>query len=766
MSPSAFVRPTVALAITLLAAAGAAAQCDPAQLITSPTPAANDMFATALSAGGQSDTGKGFLVIGRPRADTINGADAGAANIYRFDLNAYHWNHVAAILAPVGGIGEQFGAAVDFYQHHVIAGAPGVGAGRAYIFNNPNQNETNWVYTTALAPPDGMTGDRFGAAVGVTEFSTCAVVGAPSAGLDLSPAPGLEAPAAGKAYLYAPVNNVWQHVSTLTPHAGLDATLISGAAFGRSIAMSSDRLAIGAPMQRVSLAQTAGAVYVYEREGNGPWTLGTPGGILPEPGQVGALFGQSVEVNFNELFIGAPLGDSTAAETPAHGAVTDCGFVDYYRRENGAWVKQARIFAPDPTPGARFGESVADGFVTTIAAPGVRRVYTFQWLHADSRFYLAATVDAPAGSSETFASSVAAGGYEMVIADPGNDAPGLTNRGAAYAHAIQRNVAHDSCQIPTFAYMGASRQACTTHATLGSFTTCGGDPMAQGPDVWYRFSVDCDGPVTIDTFGSAFDTVLSVHTDCPPALTPANLALSSHTVACNDDAQGTYQSRVTFNALRNQTYLLRIAGYGGSEGDFVVNLAYADPPANDLCANAQPVTVGAYPYEVCSANTDGSSAPVCGFHDAAHDVWFAYTAPVDGTLVLRACNSNFYPSLEAFVGGCGGFLFASSCNYVEGACGNAVQLTLPVADNSTYTLRIAGSTQNVPGFDDVGQGTLVVAFTPDCACDWNLSGALSVQDIFDFLAAYFAGNGDFNGSGATTVQDIFDFLACYFGGCN
>jgi hypothetical protein len=36
-----------------------------------------------------------------------------------------------------------------------------------------------------------------------------------------------------------------------------------------------------------------------------------------------------------------------------------------------------------------------------------------------------------------------------------------------------------------------------------------------------------------------------------------------------------------------------------------------------------------------------------------------------------------------------------------------------------------------------GDGRLQVAFTPACACDWNQSGALSVQDIFDFLACYF-----------------------------
>jgi hypothetical protein len=52
-----------------------------------------------------------------------------------------------------------------------------------------------------------------------------------------------------------------------------------------------------------------------------------------------------------------------------------------------------------------------------------------------------------------------------------------------------------------------------------------------------------------------------------------------------------------------------------------------------------------------------------------------------------------------------------------------------------------------------------------CGCDWNHSGALTLQDLFDFLTSWFGGNADFNGSGATTLQDIFDYLACYFAGC-
>ncbi len=54
-----------------------------------------------------------------------------------------------------------------------------------------------------------------------------------------------------------------------------------------------------------------------------------------------------------------------------------------------------------------------------------------------------------------------------------------------------------------------------------------------------------------------------------------------------------------------------------------------------------------------------------------------------------------------------------------------------------------------------------------CAADYNCDNTLSVGDIFDFLAAWFAGNPntDFNRNGTVNVTDIFDFLAAWFAGC-
>ena len=54
-----------------------------------------------------------------------------------------------------------------------------------------------------------------------------------------------------------------------------------------------------------------------------------------------------------------------------------------------------------------------------------------------------------------------------------------------------------------------------------------------------------------------------------------------------------------------------------------------------------------------------------------------------------------------------------------------------------------------------------------CPADFNGVNALEVQDIFDFLSAWFAldPRADFNGLGGISVQDIFDFLGAWFAGC-
>jgi hypothetical protein len=71
--------------------------------------------------------------------------------------------------------------------------------------------------------------------------------------------------------------------------------------------------------------------------------------------------------------------------------------------------------------------------------------------------------------------------------------------------------------------------------------------------------------------------------------------------------------------------------------------------------------------------------------------------------------------------------------------------------------------------DGVAIGTLLtISPWSNCPADFNRSGSLEIQDIFDFLNAWFAGTcrADFDGASGLQVSDIFAFLNAWFGGCS
>ena len=70
------------------------------------------------------------------------------------------------------------------------------------------------------------------------------------------------------------------------------------------------------------------------------------------------------------------------------------------------------------------------------------------------------------------------------------------------------------------------------------------------------------------------------------------------------------------------------------------------------------------------------------------------------------------------------------------------------------------------------QGAATVCGAPGnpttcCPANFNQIDGLSIADIFDFLAAWFAGqpSADFNHIDGITIADIFDFLGAWFAGC-
>jgi Ca2+-binding RTX toxin-like protein len=81
--------------------------------------------------------------------------------------------------------------------------------------------------------------------------------------------------------------------------------------------------------------------------------------------------------------------------------------------------------------------------------------------------------------------------------------------------------------------------------------------------VWYEWRAPADGTVTINTFGSNYDTSLAVYT--------GSEVNSLTGVASNDDYLS-LQSRVNFSVEAGQTYNIAVDGFGASQGSVNLNL--------------------------------------------------------------------------------------------------------------------------------------------------------------------------------------------------
>jgi subtilisin family serine protease len=112
----------------------------------------------------------------------------------------------------------------------------------------------------------------------------------------------------------------------------------------------------------------------------------------------------------------------------------------------------------------------------------------------------------------------------------------------------------------------------TADGSVNGSTVCtgkeAGEPNhagnAGGRSIWYRWTAPSNGPITIDTVGSSYDTLLAAYTGS---------AVNGLThIASNDDGSGIgLRSRITFTANAGTTYRIAVDGYNGAAGSVTLN---------------------------------------------------------------------------------------------------------------------------------------------------------------------------------------------------
>jgi hypothetical protein len=230
-----------------------------------PSPATVNLDFGAALAARQLTTGP-RVVVGIPGYGTLS-----YGRVQMFTLVGTEWKVLRTWTNAPNVPLARYGSAVGLNGTHVVIGAPGSGAavwGRVWIRTAPGPDEVPGGDGTTegtdppieLTAPSPTLGDRFGAALGVTD--DLLVVGAPAGECD-----------AGAAHIFRRTGGVWTFEASLTPPTESDPELDGWLGFGSSVSIERERVVVGsgAVGSDLRLGYRA-AIY---RHGPGGWTLET-----------------------------------------------------------------------------------------------------------------------------------------------------------------------------------------------------------------------------------------------------------------------------------------------------------------------------------------------------------------------------------------------------------------------------------------------------------------------------------------------------------
>ena len=204
---------------------------------------------------------------------------------YIFEKDGDNWNEVAIITASTPDANQDFGRSVAISGDHAIVGATADGnyAGAAYIFYRGNGT---WSEVTKIIASDASTSSQFGETVSIS--GNYVIVGPYSN---------------AKAYIFERDGSSWKEVAKIQSSDPGASTY-----FGRSVAINGNRAIVGDPYISSGNNYSEGAAYLFERDGSGNWNEVAK--IKGSDTEAWDNFGYKVAINGNHAIVSAP-GEST-----------------------------------------------------------------------------------------------------------------------------------------------------------------------------------------------------------------------------------------------------------------------------------------------------------------------------------------------------------------------------------------------------------------------------------------------------------------------
>jgi sugar lactone lactonase YvrE len=159
-----------------------------------------------------------------------------------------------------------------------------------------------------------------------------------------------------------------------------------------------------------------------------------------------------------------------------------------------------------------------------------------------------------------------------------------------------------------------------------------------GNSVWWSWTAASNGPVTLDTIGSSFDTFLAVFS----GNSLSNLVL----LVWNDDEPNSFASRLTFTAVAGANYYIVVDGYGnaaaneGATGDIVLHLWEGPLPPQ---ISSQPVSLTALPGSSAAFTVSAMGTATLYYHWMQNGAEIASATTTKYTIVnAQSTNAGAY----------------------------------------------------------------------------------------------------------------------------